>query len=157
MKPSYESPRLVAMVLVLAAAAIVWTSLPARQVHAIQDSEDFPPPFGLATGQTARLTVLNRSEDSGIIIDFRFVSATGLTLASTPEPHLIPPGQFRSFDFDLPQPPPGTVDIFGRIQIRAVVRALGRPDPRNMLTSVEVFDNATGRTSFVISPPADPE
>ena len=144
-------------VLALTAAVVILASWPYLKVQAIQDSEDFPSPFGLAQGQTARLTVFNRGEDSGIIIDYKFVSATGLTLAATPEPHLVPPGQFRYFDFDLPNPPPGTGDFFGRIQIRAVVRALGGPDARNLQTSVEVFDNATGKTSVVIQPPSNPD
>jgi hypothetical protein len=43
MKASYRSLRPIAIA-VLLAAAVVWTSLPARQVQAIQDSEDFPSP-----------------------------------------------------------------------------------------------------------------
>jgi hypothetical protein len=111
MKTSYGSPRLIAIVLVLAAAAIVWTTLPARQVHAIQDSEDFPSPFGLAQGQTARLTLLNIGEVAVVGPEYRFLNSRGETLARSAERIVILPGQFRSFDFDLPNPPPGIVDF----------------------------------------------
>jgi hypothetical protein len=67
------------------------------------------------------------------------------------------PGHFRFVDFDLPNPPPGTPDLFGRIQLRAVARAIGNPDVKTLKVSVEVFDNATGRTSFVIQPPPEPD
>jgi len=142
------------MVLVLAAAAIVWTSLPARQVHAIQDSEDFPPPFGLAQGQTARLTLFNSGDTAVQDPDYRFLNSRGEVLARSAERIVILPGQFRSFDFDLPNPPPGIVDFFGRAQLRVAVR---NPDFKNLHVSVEVFDNATGKTSFVLSPRPDPD
>ena len=154
MKPNYGSLKLIAIVLVLAAAAIVWTSLPPRQVHAIQDSEDFPPPFGLAQGQTARLTLFNSGDTAIQDPDYRFLNSRGDVLAQSAERIVIRPGQFRSFDFDLPNPPPGIVDFFGRAQVRVAVR---NPDIKNLRVSVEVFDNATGRTSFVISPPPRPD
>jgi hypothetical protein len=157
MKPNTRSTKLLTMAIAVVAAVAIWTSWSTRQVQAIQDSEDFPPPFGLAQGQTARLTVLNRGEESGIVIEYRFLNSAGGIVGETPEPHLIPPGQFRSFDFNLPNPPPGTVDFFGRIQVRAVVSVIGNPEVKDLRISLEVFDNATGRTSFVISPPPDPD
>jgi hypothetical protein len=139
------------------AAAVVWTSLPARQVRAIQDSEDFPPPFGLAQGQTARLTLFNAGEVGIVGPEYRFLNGHGVVLARSTGEIIIPPGQFRYFDFDLPNPPPGTPDLFGRIQLRAEVNTIGNPDEKDLRMSVEVFDNATGKTSFVISPPPDPD
>jgi hypothetical protein len=41
--------------------------------------------------------------------------------------------------------------------VRAVVKAIGNPDIKNFHVSLAVFDNATGRTSFVITPPPDPD
>jgi hypothetical protein len=116
-------------------------------VQAIQDSEDFPSPIGLAQGQTARLTVMNIGDEQGFV-NWKFLDAFGRTLAETPEPHLIPPGQFRSFDFDLPNPPPGIADVFGRAQVRVIVRTVGNPDIKILRASVEVFDNATGRRAL---------
>ena len=150
MRESYTSLRLIAIVLVLAAAAIVWTLLPARQVHAIQDSEDFPVPFGLAQGQTARLTLFNSGETSVVGPEYRFLNGHGVILARSTGEIIVPPGEFRYFDFDLPNPPPGTGDFFGRVQMRVVVNAIGNPDEKNLRASVEVFDNETGKTAFII-------
>ena len=150
MKSSYKSLRLIAIVLVLAAAAIVWTTRPASQVQAIQDSEDFPPPFGLAQGQTARLTLFNSGEIGIVGPEYRFLNGHGVILAAFPTETVIPPGQFRYFDFDLPNPPPGTVDFFGRVQLRVAVSTVGNPNEKDLRASVEVFDNTTGKTGFII-------
>ena len=158
MKPRYRpSLKALAFSIFLTIGAIVWTSVPTQPVQAIQDSEDFPAPFGLARGQTARLTVLNTG-DTGIVgPEYRFLNGHGVILAAFPTETIIPPGQFRFFDFDLPNPPPGTVDLFGRVQMRVAVNTIGNPDEKNLRVSVEVFDNVTGRTSFVISPPPEPD
>jgi hypothetical protein len=55
----------------------------------------------------------------------------------------------RSFDLNadelnLPR------DRFGRIQIHALVKAIGNTDEKNLHTSLEVFDNATGKTTVII-------
>ena len=150
MKSSYVSLRFIAIVLVLTVAAIVWTTLPARQVHAIQDSEDFPPPFGLAQGQTARLTLFNSGDTAVQDPDYKFLNGHGVILAAFPTETIIPPGQFRYFDFDLPNPPPGTPDLFGRVQLRVAVNTVGNPNDKNLRASVEVFDSTTGKTGFII-------
>jgi len=150
MKPRYKSLRSIAIVLVLAAAAIVWSSWPARQVQAIQDSEDFPSPFGLAQGQTARLTLFNSGDTAIQDPDYKFLNGHGVILAAFPTETIIPPGQFRYFDFDLPNPPPGTLDFFGRVQLRVVVNPIGNPNDKDLRASVEVFDNTTGKTGFII-------
>jgi len=157
MNTKYRSikPLPIAASLALTAAVVILAFWPYLRVQAIQDSEDFPSPIGLAQGQTARLTVMNIGDEQGFV-NWKFLDAFGRTLAETPEPHLIPPGQFRSFDFDLPNPPPGIADVFGRAQVRVIVRTVGNPDIKILRASVEVFDNATGRTSFVI-PPVDRE
>lgn len=157
MKTRYRALRLMALALVLAAAAIVWTALPARQVRAIQDSEDFPPPFGLAEGQTARLTLFNSGETAIVGPEYRFLNGHDVILARSTGEILIPPGQFRYFDFDLPNPPPGTGDFFGRVQMRVEVSAIGNPNEKDLRASVEVFDNATGKTGFIIQVRPGPE
>jgi len=155
MKTQNTRMKLIAVAIALAALAPVWAIWGGGRVIAIQDSEDMPSPFGLAQGQTARLTVLNIGDRAIVGPEYRLLDSTGRTLAKTPEPHLIPPGEFRVFDFDLPEAPPGILDHFGRIQAR--VAAIGNPDEKDLRVSLEVFDNATGKTSFVIQPPPDPE
>lgn len=154
MKPHTRSTTVLAA-LTMVAAALVWASLPARHVHAIQDSEDFPPPFGLAQGQTARLTLFNSGDTAIVGPEYKFLNSRGEVLRESADAIVILPGHFRFVDFDLPNPPPGTPDLFGRIQMRAVVTTIGNPDVKTLKVSVEVFDNATGRTSFIISPPPE--
>ena len=146
-------PMATASLVLTAAVILAWW--PYLKVQAIQDSEDFPSPFGLTRDQTARLTLLNIGETAVVGPEYRFLDARGNLLAQSADRIVIFPGQFRSFDFGLPDPPPGIVDIYGRAQVRAVVSALGGPDTKNLRVSVEVFDNTTGKTSFIISPPPD--
>ena len=154
MRKMNRSTKLFAVVIALVAAAALWTAWPASHVLALQDSEDMPAPFGLAQGQTARINVFNNGEESGIII-FSFLDSQGRTLAQS-ERVMVPPGHIMSFDLDGDSID-RIRDRFGRIQLRAVVTALGGPDTKNLRISLEVFDNATGKTSFVINSPPEPE
>jgi hypothetical protein len=155
MKAKNSSTKLFAIVTALVAAAVILAHWPLSHVLAIQDSEDFPPPFGLAQGQTARLTLFNSGETAVVGSEYKFLDSRGNTLAQSAERIVIEPSQFQYFDFDLPDPPPGILDPFGRIQLRAVVTTIGNPDEKNLRVSLEVFDNATGKTNFIITlPPA---
>ena len=142
--------KLIAIFMVLVAAVTAWVTWPAGRAFAIQDSEDKPNPFGVASGQIARLSVFNGSDHRESFIEWTYFDDQGRTLARTPEPHLIPPGRFVYFDLDgdsLGQ----TRDGFGRVQVQAVVRSVGNPDIKNLHVSVELFDKATGRTTSFIS------
>lgn len=154
MKAKNRATKLLATTLALVAAAVIWSASPARQVLAVADVESIPPPFGLAVGQTARINVFNNGEESGIII-YSFLDSQGRVLAQS-ERVMAPPGHIMSFDLDGDSID-RVRDRFGRVQMRAVVTALGGPDTKNSRVSLEVFDNATGKTSFVIIPPPDPE
>jgi hypothetical protein len=150
MKTAKTTTKLFVMAIALVTAAAIWFAWGARQAQAIQDSEDFPSPIGIARGQTVRLTALNIGEKAIAGPEYRLLDSTGRTLAETPDGRLIPPGQFRSFDIDPPDPFPGIADNFGRIQVRAVV--IGAPDVKNLRVSLEVFDNATGKTTVFVPP-----
>lgn len=132
----------------------VWIMIGAGGAGAFQDSEDMPAPIGLAPGQTARLNILNRGEERGYIINWKFVDSDGQTLVQSDRDTLIPIDRFMSFDLhgdslsDIR-------DRFGRVQLRAVVTAVGNPDTRNLHVSVEVFDNDTGKTTFVLTNPSN--
>ena len=145
MKTAKTTAKCFATAIALVIVAAIWIAWGARWAQAIQDSEDFPSPIGIARGQTVRLTVLNIGERAIVGPEYRLLDSAGRTLAQTPEPHLIPPGQFRSFDFDLPEPPPGLADNFGRIQVRAAM--IGNSKTKNFRVSLEVFDNDTGKTT----------
>lgn len=129
-----------------------WFIYGANWVRAVTDSEGKPPSWGLAAGQSARLNVVNCADDQSFSIDWRFLDNAGRVIARTPEPHLVPPGRTMSFDIngDILEVPR---DPLGRIQMRAVVVALGGPDTFERFgeISIEVIDNATGRSSIFIS------
>jgi hypothetical protein len=136
---------IVALTVALAAISTTWDT---RRVDAIQDSEKVTTPFGLSSGQTARLSVLNSGAANGILLEWKFFDRLGRVLGQPPDPErqLIPPGQMRSFDLNadelnLPR------DRFGRIQVYVLVRAVGNPNEKNFHASLEVFDNATGKTT----------
>jgi hypothetical protein len=147
---------LIALTTAAAVLAGLWVTWGSGRVAALQEREDMPSPFGLARGQTARLTIFNGSARAIVGPEYRFFDSQGRVLAESTDNVPVMPGQFQFFDFEVPDPPPGIADRFGRIQVRAVARALGGPDTK-IRTSLEVFDNATGRTSFVIQPPPEPD
>jgi hypothetical protein len=106
-------------------------------------------PVGITLGQTARLTFANVGEPRGIVVDWRFIDAEGVIVARSERPLTIPFGKMVSVDLDwdtLPQPDP-------RVQIRAQVEVLTPGNPnKNLSSSLEVFDNDTGKTTvFVIA------
>lgn len=151
MKTAKTTTKLFATVLALGAVAAIWSAWGARQTQAIQDSEMILSPIGITFGQTARLNVLNSGEAKGLVINWKLLDSAGRTMAQGPEPQIIPPGQFRSFDVNGDDMS-AERDRFGWIQMRAVVTMLGGPDTRDNkgehCVSVEVIDNATGKTSF---------
>ncbi|MCI0387301.1 MAG: hypothetical protein MOB07_00810 [Acidobacteria bacterium] len=151
MKTAKTTTKLFAMVIALVTAATIWFAWGARRAQAVADSETVLSPIGITFGQTARLSVLNSGESKGIIIHWKFLDSAGRTLARGPEPHLIPTNQFRSFDVNGDELG-AERDRFGRIQMRAVVTLLGGPDTRGSngahCVSVEVIDNASGKTTF---------
>ena len=138
----------------LALFFLIWTVWSPKQVNAVQDPEYRPWTFGLARGQTARLNVVNTGEERGYIINWKFLDSTGRVLSEGPQPHLIPVDHYRSFDLNADSV--GIAgDQFGRIQLRAVLTAFGGPDTRNLHVSVEVFDNDTGKTTFILTNPSN--
>jgi hypothetical protein len=154
MNATVRSTKRLGIAIALVAAAVIWTGWSQSRVLAVQDPEYMPPPFGLAQGQTARINVFNNGEQGGII-NYSFIDSQGRALAQS-ERVMVPPGHIVSFDLDG-----DSIDLvrdrFGRIEMRAVVTALGGPDTKNLRVSLEVFDNATGVTSFIVIPPPDPE
>ena len=123
--------------------------------HAAQ-RESFSRSFGMVGithGQTARLNVVNL-EDSEFVpcvrVELSFVDGNGQTLLRST--HEVERGKAAFLDLNGNQ----LMGRFGaRLQVRAVARFVGTPDTRDAddcLLTLEVIDNATGRTSF-INPP----
>jgi len=145
MKRVLRSNRYFELALVISLVT-AWTISGVTGVGAFQDSEDMPPPFGLAQAQSARLNILNSGEARGYIINWKFVDGDGQPLAESDRDVLIPIDRFMSFDLDGDSLN-AIRDRFGRIQLRAVVTAVGNPDTKNLKISVEVVDHATGKTT----------
>jgi hypothetical protein len=113
--------------------------------------------WGMVRGQTARFTVFNPNEPSErerreVFVQVTLLDARGAAIAQSNE-IAIPPSAFRSVDFKR-----GDLPVAGeRAQTRAQVRyrsfylvdrtrAIGFPP-----TSIELIDDATGRTTLLIS------
>jgi len=154
MKTKNTQTKLVALTfaVVLIALAAIWFGWNTNSVQAVQDSEINSFSFGAAVGQTARLNVLNCGDDQGFIINWKFLDGNGSVLKRSPEPRNIPPGKTISFDVNADELN-APRDRFGRIQMRAVVKGLGGPDTfnRNASVSVEVIENATGKSALFVS------
>jgi hypothetical protein len=142
--------RTIQIVFALAVAlAVILAPWIARRVDALaEDHNQFV--VGLSSGQTARLSALNSGEETGIIIEWKFFDSQGRVLAQSPERQPIPPGQMGSFDL-IADELNATRDRFGRIQIRAVAQSVGNQNDNDLRVTLEVFDNATGKTTVLIN------
>ena len=101
-------------------------------------------PVGITFGQTARVTAANTGTTS-IILDYTFLDGEGAVLAQLVG-QVIDPGKMLSFDLNADD----VVREGERIQIRVVISA---DSSRGLLTSTEVFENDTGKTTVFIGDP----
>jgi hypothetical protein len=133
-----------------------------RQAGAFNPQPD-PPGYGMvgiADGQTARLNLVNlRTPDATGLppgpcrARLQFVDADGNELASrgvAPEA-----GHATFLDFAARFVPVNTVDAAAplRAEIRAVVLTDNGIPPGPCRVTLEIFDNATGRSQVVLIPP----
>jgi hypothetical protein len=125
-------------------------TLGAARAQAVIGPEYFP--VGITFGQTARLTFANIGEIRGFIVNWRFLDADGVIVARSEQPLTIPFGKMVSVDLNrdtLPRTDP-------RVQIRAQIEVLSPGNPRQTLRqSLEVFDNASRKTTVFLNPPPD--
>src|SRR6266480_1601700 len=104
-------------------------------------------PVGITMDQTARLNLVNIDVPNGMFINWRFIDASGLTLAQAAV--MLPMGKIVSVDFRRPGGPlpPNTPDLI-RAEVRAQVQVVNPGIPNESLRrSLEVFNNNTGATS----------
>lgn len=103
---------------------------------------------GLAAGQTARLNVLNPGALAPAVgavcaAQLSFLNAQGTILKTTSV--TVPPGESMSFNLDR------DVDVIVsdlRVQVRAVIAYTSNTCA--LLPTLEVFNDDTGRTQFVV-------
>jgi hypothetical protein len=104
-------------------------------------------PVGITFGQTARINLSNTSDRAIIIIGGKFFDSDGNILAEFGR-QVIEAGKIMSFDLNADD----IIRERNRIQIRGVIES---PEPhlRGVAISVEVFNNADGKTTvFIIGP-----
>ena len=102
-------------------------------------------PVAIARGQTARVNLLNTS-DSAMIINGKFLDADGSVLGAFGG--TLAPGRTTSFDLNrdtLPHPQ-------NRVQLHFEIQ-LEDARLRDLRFSLEVFNNADGRTTVLIGNP----
>jgi hypothetical protein len=104
-------------------------------------------PVGITFGQTARVNLSNTSDRAIIIIGGKFLDSDGNIVAEFGR-QLIEPGKIMSFDLNADD----IIRENNRIQIRSVIES---PEPhlKGAMISVEVFNNADGKTTvFIVGP-----
>jgi hypothetical protein len=100
-------------------------------------------PVGITMDQTARLNLVNVDVANGILINWRFIDANGLTLAQSTV--TLPLGKIVLVDF---QRTAGLGPLYLRTEVRAQVEIVTAGVPSESLRrSLEVFNNATGATT----------
>ena len=101
-------------------------------------------PVGITFGQTARVTVANTGTRA-IVVDWTVLDSEGAVLGQL-DRQVIEPGKMMSFDLNADD----IVRENNRIQIRVVISG---DTSRGLLTSIEVFENLTGKTTVFIGDP----
>ena len=112
-----------------------------------QANIDIYRPVGITFGQTARVTVANTGTTSFIIGGGKFLDSDGNVLAEFAR-QVIEPGEMMSFDLNADD----IVRESNRIQIRVVIEG-PVPHLRDVRLSLEVFNNADGKTTVFIGDP----
>ncbi|HWO02634.1 MAG TPA: hypothetical protein VNS63_25560 [Blastocatellia bacterium] len=148
MKTRNTSTKLVAMVLAVGILVAIWTLWGAsRAVAGPEPHLRTTGMVGIARGQTFQLNCLNLGSEP-ILVHFRILDSDGNPLAIMPCE--IPPGHAAS--------PSLNRDDIGRegnrIEVRAEESTARERDQRNLLITVEVFNNSDGKTTFgFVNPP----
>jgi len=109
-----------------------------------QANVDIYRPVGITFGQTARVTAANTGTRA-IVIDWTVLDSEGTVLGQLVR-QVIQPGKMMSFDLNADD----IVRENNRIQIRVVISG---DTFRGLLTSTEVFENDTGKTTVFLGGP----
>jgi len=105
---------------------------------------DIYRPVGITFGQTVRGTAANTGTRA-IVVDWTVLDSEGGVLGQL-DRQVIEPGKMMSFDLNADD----IVRENNRIQIRVVISG---DTSRGLLTSIEVFENLTGKTTVFIGDP----
>ena len=100
-------------------------------------------PVGLTMDQTVRLNLVNIGVPNGMFISWRFIDASGLTLAQSTA--TLPLGKIVSVDFKRQA---SLGPLFQRAEVRAQVDIVSAGVPSESLRrSLELFNTDTGATT----------
>jgi len=106
-------------------------------------------PVGLTMDQTARLNLVNIGAPNGMLVSWRFIDASGFTLAQSVV--TLPFGKIVSVDYRRngnPLPPNTDPSEQIRAEVRAQVDIVNPGVPSESLRrSLELFNNDTGATT----------
>jgi hypothetical protein len=102
--------------------------------------------FGVTSDQTIRVSVLNAGTRGGIVPCTKVFDITGALLAEA-DGRVLEPGEGMFVDFDAAAL--GLRDGV-RTQLRIEVEFETPPDPNRPILTLEVIDNDSGRTAFVV-------
>jgi hypothetical protein len=109
-------------------------------------------PVGLTMDQTARLNLVNVGVPNGMLISWRFIDASSVTLAQSTV--TLPLGKIVSVDYRRhgdPLPPKTDTAEEIRTEVRAQVDIVSAGVPSESLRrSLEVFNNDTGATTVCL-------
>jgi hypothetical protein len=139
-KETIMKTRTTSSILVLILAFFILGAMQAQAIIVICQ------PVGITLGQTARLTAANTG-DRSIIVSGMFVDSEGTVLGRF-DRELIQPGKMMSFDLNRDN----IVREGNRIQIRVDLSA---DSSRGLVSSAEVFENDTGKTTIFVWNPGD--
>ncbi len=103
-------------------------------------------PVGITFGQTARVTAANTGTTAIIIEGGKFFDSDGNVLAEFRG--TVEPGKMMSFDLNADD----IIRESNRIQIRVVIEG-PVPHFKSLLLSLEVFNNADGKTTVFLGGP----
>jgi len=140
----------------LAALAFVVTHLISARVRALPPEPSQSLAYGsvgIVDGQTVRVNVSILSPappTDPTAVEIRFLASDGAVIRETAVQ--LAPGQTAFFDFSSASASAGASG--GRMQIRADVRVTIPPGPSEtpasqLLSTLEVFENSTGKTSLL--------
>ena len=161
MKINFIRNKLALLVVTGALIALTVFQLPANAQRSEQAGETTTVGatalIGLARGDKLRFTAFNPStteshqRNEPVRVQVLIFTATGEGIAESPA-IVIPPGEFRSVDFDHDDLPisgePGTTAA--RNQVRTVALWGVRSRTFNVSTSLELVDNTTGHSRVVL-------
>jgi len=104
--------------------------------------------LGVARGQVARINAVNigNPDTRPIEIELMFLDETGVVVGR--DMKTVAPGEAAFFDVMFDE-----TRRENRVELRAVVTALGGPDTRILRTTVEVFDADTGKNTVFVQDP----